>query len=468
MAERPAPNQRRIEDGSAVFRTLLGLVLLAPFPLGSVYPLSWAAIAGIVGVLLFAHVIVVLRMPNAPMQRLGPMWSWSVPFVGAVAWIALQAAPMTPPAWHHPLWAGASSALSTQLDGTISLNPFETVSGLTRLLAYAGIFWLALQLCRSPARAEAVFSGLGLAGFAYAAYGLFDKFSGANLVLWYPKAPQYTDMVTSTFVNRNNYATYAGLGLVCASGMIVKFFAETLSAPISRRVRAIELLEAMAGWRWLFLPGWVLLITALLLTGSRGGVLSSLAGLFALLIAVAATKAVRRRQALVIAGLIAAIGGAFVIFSGEQVAERLSGTTFGSDERPVIYDLTLQGISQRPWLGTGYGTFEEAFRLFRDQRVNGLWDKAHNSYLENALELGLPAAVLLTASVGALFVRCLIGVSVRRRDAIYPAIGASATVLVAGHSLVDFSLQIPAVAATYALIIGAAVAQSWRRSPPPP
>jgi O-antigen ligase len=190
--------------------------------------------------------------------------------------------------------------------------------------------------------------------------------------------------------------------------------------------------------------------------------------LFALLIAVAATKAVRRRQALVIAGLIAAIGGAFVIFSGEQVAERLSGTTFGSDERPVIYDLTLQGISQRPWLGTGYGTFEEAFRLFRDQRVNGLWDKAHNSYLENALELGLPAAVLLTASVGALFLRCLIGVVVRRRDAIYPAIGASATVLVAGHALVDFSLQIPAIAATYALIMGAAVAQSWRRSQLPP
>ncbi len=36
-----------------------------------------------------------------------------------------------------------------------------------------------------------------------------------------------------------------------------------------------------------------------------------------------------------------------------------------------------------------------------------------------------------------------------------------ATALVAVHSTVDFSLQNPAVAATYALLMGAAVAQSW-------
>jgi hypothetical protein len=55
---------------------------------------------------------------------------------------------------------------------------------------------------------------------------------------------------------------------------------------------------------------------------------------------------------------------------------------------------------------------------------------------------------------------CLRGVWVRRRNWIYPAIGVAATVLVGAHALVDFSLQIPAVAYTYALIMGVAVAQS--------
>ena len=49
----------------------------------------------------------------------------------------------------------------------------------------------------------------------------------------------------------------------------------------------------------------------------------------------------------------------------------------------------------------------------------------------------------------------------RRRDAVYPCIGFAATTLVAAHSLVDFSLQIPAVALTYSLLMGAACAQSW-------
>ena len=55
---------------------------------------------------------------------------------------------------------------------------------------------------------------------------------------------------------------------------------------------------------------------------------------------------------------------------------------------------------------------------------------------------------------------CLRGVWSRHRHWIYPAIGFSASILVGAHALVDFSLQIPAVAYTYALMMGAAVAQS--------
>jgi len=52
----------------------------------------------------------------------------------------------------------------------------------------------------------------------------------------------------------------------------------------------------------------------------------------------------------------------------------------------------------------------------------------------------------------------------RRRDWLYPAIGVAATILVAIHSFVDFSLQIPAVAFVYATIMGVAVAQAFSSS----
>ncbi|MBI3453232.1 MAG: hypothetical protein HY057_10510, partial [Rhodospirillales bacterium] len=85
----------------------------------------------------------------------------------------------------------------------------------------------------------------------------------------------------------------------------------------------------------------------------------------------------------------------------------------------------------------------------------------HSTYLELALEGGLPALAALLGVGGWLVYRALIGVIRRRRDAIYPCAGLAATALVGTHTAFDFSLQIPAVAATYVMLTAVAVAQSW-------
>ena len=450
----------RISPETLVFALLLALVLLVPLPLGSVSQLSWWIIATIVGVLLLVHAGLLLR-PNAAIgTKLKPNWPWMAAFIAAAGWAGLQATSITPASWSNPLWDAASSVLETPLRGAISIDPFDTVSAMLCLLAYGGIFWLALQLSRARRRAEIAFLALTSAGFAYAAYGLSVKFTGEEIVLWFHKS-FYLSSVTSTFINRNNYATYAGLGLICASGMIIKQFSGLQLAPASWKTRQLRILEALAGWRCTLLLAWITLVTALVLTESRGGVLSSFMGLLALMAAVTASRTLRRRHALMI-GIIILLGcGAFAVFSGDQVAERLASTDLDQEERPIVYQLAREQIAREPWLGTGYGTFEEAFRLVQTESVKGHWDRAHNTYLENALELGIPAAVLLTLSAAALFIRCIIGLRKRKRDTIYPAMGVGATVLVACHALVDFSLQIPAISATYAFIIGVAVAQSW-------
>jgi O-antigen ligase len=90
-----------------------------------------------------------------------------------------------------------------------------------------------------------------------------------------------------------------------------------------------------------------------------------------------------------------------------------------------------------------------------------LWDKAHNVYLENALELGVPAMAALNLAIALLAVEALRGLWRRRRERTAPAIGVAATVLVGLHSFFDFSLQMPAVAVFYAFLMGLAVAQAW-------
>jgi O-antigen ligase len=128
--------------------------------------------------------------------------------------------------------------------------------------------------------------------------------------------------------------------------------------------------------------------------------------------------------------------------------------------RPKIAAAVLRAIGDNWLTGTGYGSFGDIFPLYQPLNVVGYVDLAHNDYLENALELGVPAAVLLVAAVLYLACCCLVGVFRRRRDVIYPLAGTAATVMVGVHSAFDFSLQIPAVTVTYAVLLGIGVAQS--------
>ncbi|HKT19502.1 MAG TPA: O-antigen ligase family protein [Stellaceae bacterium] len=454
--------RERYAPGRAIFLLLLGFILLLPLPLGAVAQLSWWVIALAVGALLLAHALSLLRPRAVIGQRVAPNWPWIVPFLASAAWAALQVSPLTPAAWHNPVWQEASALLRMPLAGTISIDPDDTAAAIIRLFSYAGIFWLAVQLCWPRRRAETLFLALSFAAFAYSAYGLIEEFSGAKMVLWFNKAA-YFNSVTATFINRNNFAAYDGLGLICASGMLIKQLAILVSRQPSRRAEILALLQALSGWRGILLLGWVLSCAALAMSDSRGGVASTFAGLLALVAAVGVSRSLQRRYVVIIAGSVLAAGVIVSSLSGAQLAERFAETDLSQEGRPLVYALLRQQIVEAPWLGTGYGTFEEAFRPIQPEAIKGRWDRAHNTYLENAFELGIPAALLLTLSAAALFFRCLAGLRARHRDAIYPAIGIGASVLLACHSLVDFSLEIPAITATYALIMGAAVIQSWPR-----
>ena len=100
--------------------------------------------------------------------------------------------------------------------------------------------------------------------------------------------------------------------------------------------------------------------------------------------------------------------------------------------------------------------------MFRDHSLD-IWDKwqmAHNTYLEVLQGLGLVFGAMLVASVSLLVLRCIKGAAVRRMDETPPCVAASAAVLLGAHSLVDFSLQIQAIAITFMALLGAGVAQS--------
>ena len=73
----------------------------------------------------------------------------------------------------------------------------------------------------------------------------------------------------------------------------------------------------------------------------------------------------------------------------------------------------------------------------------------------------LSGLLLLLAVYAWIVGACFRGIRVRRQDAIYPTIGLAAAALVGLHALVDFSVQIPAVAALFAMLLGVGYSQAF-------
>ena len=449
---RPAAARRRLA-------WLVGIVLLAPLPIGAVEPWAWGGLSFAVALLLAAHAGCLIR-GERPAVSLRRMRLPLLCFALAMIWAVVQATSAAPAQWHHPLWSAAGAVLGTALPGSISANPAETVDATIRLTTYAAVYYLAMNFCRDARNAERALRSIALGAGAYAAYGITAYLSGTETILWVAKTSYLGDL-TGTFVNRNSYATFAGLGLVAATALLVRDLRRAchgaLPAPEQRR-RAGEYLTT----RGAVPAGAMLLITtSLLLSHSRAGLASTAIALltFALLTGLSRRAAIGRTIRLL---LLAAIPALCVLtMTGSGTLLRLLDAGDDAALRLRLLERALTATADAPLLGAGLGSFPDIFQIHRTTDIRDPQQHAHNSYLESALELGLPAAGLLLAAAAAPALLCMRGLLRRRRDRTLPCLGLAATMLVALHAAVDFSPQIPAVAALYALLMGIAGAQSW-------
>lgn len=272
----------KVSSMNILFRILVALVVLSPVAIGSVYMWTWSMIGIVVACLLVVWAGVLAWSGEAPAVVARKLWPVLTLFAAALAWAMVQTISLTPEAWHHPLWSNTGEVLGVEIPGAISLNPFEGGSAILRLLSYGGVFWLSLQLCRDRQRAHTALTAMAISGAVYALYGIVVEISGTNTILWFAKT-SYTDLVTGTFVNRNTFATFTGLGLIATTACLVKLFEERIPPGGSRRYAVHSALRLAFTKGWYLLSGWMLLFVALLMSQSRGGFLAVLVGLITLI-----------------------------------------------------------------------------------------------------------------------------------------------------------------------------------------
>jgi O-antigen ligase len=446
---------------NAVFWAFVGGLAWVPFWFGSNELVAWAVNALLFPGLALTYEFNLLLTQRRHAVALRRVAASAVFFLAVVVWIVVQYAPWMPPTAHNAIWSLAADALAEPVQGSISVNRDLTVQALVRLMTAASVFWLALQLGRDIDRAIRLLAAIAAIVTAYAAYGLIAFAITPGYVLWFEDRYIH-GFVSATFFNRNNFATYAGMGFVLMLGLLLKLYRHSLTDAGPARLRLAAFIETTGKAGAVHVCALFIVLTALLLSGSRGGIISAAFGSFVLVALTAGRtgkSTVDQRDVIALVAFVVAVG--FVAF-GDSILGKIGQQGLGDDSRLAIYALTARSIFDQPILGYGYGTFAAVFPMFRDRSVDitGVWTMAHNTYLEVLQGLGLVFGLMLIASVALLVLRCIKGATTRRINASIPCIAGSIGCLLAVNALVDFSLQIQAVTLTFMAVLGAGVAQA--------
>jgi O-antigen ligase len=447
-----------------IYYALLGAVILIPLPIGGIYQWSWAGLAMLLGLQLAAWAIALLgevRRPIfwPPLRRQGGLLLPGLLYLAVLLWTAVQAAPLG--LGPSEIWDTASEMLALPVVGSISLAPEKTLAGVVELLTLGAVFWLALQFGRDAVLVRRGLWLIVIVGLVYGLYGVAMVLSGIEKVLWFDKA-SYIGSVTGPYVNRNMYAFYAGLGLLCTSSLLLGRVA-TAQRRTDSFWRALRIALVKDANETICLVVAVLIYLLIVaLAESRGGALSSAFAVAVMAVAMLLRqpRPGRQRWGLAIGSLVL-VGLVAYTITGAHLDGRFESHYFDDGGRLAAYGVVLAAVADAPWTGYGYGAFAEMFFNRNDGAVWLAYNYAHNLYLGAAAQLGLPAAVALMTSVLLIAIACAGGVRRRRRFPAFPALGLGVTVLAATHGLVDSPLFVPANAVTFSFILGLAYAQAF-------
>ena len=446
------------------FWGLLALLAWAPLPLGSNSPWSWNLLTLIAGILLVIWALAVVSDPRLSRLAGRRLLVPSVLYGLVVLWGLLQSSALTPSAWHNPIWAEAAAVLGHPLTGAVSVDPAVSHDGALRLLAYGAVFWMAAQFGRGREDGRTILWCIVMVCVGYALYGLLVFSSGNRTILGYAKWAFENDL-TATFVARSAWGVYAGIGLLTALALLI----DRIGRNFGKQPGLAALTDSASPALYALVFASALLGTTLMLSHSRGALGATALGILAMFAALLARAGHRRRPiamaliAVVLAGLAAMeISGGQLL--GRILASADQGLADPGFGRGAIHATAGRAIEAAPFTGHGLDSFRQVVYRYRTENLVTSWvriDKAHSVYLELIAELGYIGFALLMAALAWILGRVALGLARRRRDLVFPSLVLGSAVLVGVHNLVDFSIQMPAIAVAWSALLGVGYAQSW-------
>jgi O-antigen ligase len=262
-------------------------------------------------------------------------------------------------------------------------------------------------------------------------------------------------------VNRNTAATFFGSIAIIWYVMTIRQIRKIFDfSRLRSRAYLRHKLETLRYGEMRYLLYFVVVLGCVFMTKSRAGSLLTVACL-CLVTAIYFARDLRRGPYAALAVAAIALLGAVVLeIIGGGVAHQVDVRGWTDGARFQVYRSVLDIVSQHPWLGTGFGTFETVFPSYRTAAIGdwGIWDRAHSTPLELMAEMGLPFGAAMLALWGGLLAFALNAAVRRRHDRAQVIAGAAVGLLGTLHSLIDFSLQIPGYSIVCCALLGSALA----------
>jgi O-Antigen ligase len=359
---------------------------------------------------------------------------------------------------NDPSWLRLNDLLGLDAPPRISSRAEMPLLAVGHFLLFATSFISGFLIGTSLRNSDRLIRFAQYSILLFAIYGFAALILTPNMVLWAPKLA-YRGSLTATFINRNTAATFVGAGAIlwfCSafSSLQQSFGFSSIRLLLLNRANehlAFKILARSGGALTCFF--------ALLLTGSRGGLICSCLGLLvAIVLMVANMQKPRFWHMALWGGVALAVTVALLSRLG-----RIGSQGLVDEARWSVYGFCVEAIRQRALLGAGAGTFEDLFPSLRADVFSsgGVWDYAHSTILEIAVEMGIPvAAMVVIAALASLFILARAAVKSEGRSRRSLAAITGIAVLSYLHSLIDFSQQIPGYLIPFGILLGCGLARA--------
>ncbi|MGE0884208.1 MAG: O-antigen ligase family protein [Blastocatellales bacterium] len=417
---------------STIFADLMVTTIFSVLAYGTVE--SWSLALFELNALLIA-VLMAIRFVFDPQSEWGRL-RVALPLLALLLWATVQFIPFAAVA--------------------ISLDPQFTKEASVKLLALTIYFFAALMTLRSSERRRRMIVILTIFGFAVSLFAIIQRLTYNGKMYWVRPVSDYI----APYGPYGNYNHFAGM----VELILPLPFAYLLFAKVNLEQRLL----------WMFSV--VMMAVAVVVSLSRGGILSLGVELLALMLvavfvrnrwADSGNQRATNNNKLIVGVALAAIVLLALWIGYEPLTKRFGAVRQGAGEYSVVtrgeyWRGAWQMFMDHPITGVGLGAFPTAYpRYGRSSAKNERLEQTHNDYLQLLTDAGLIGAL-----IGLWFLTELILIAGRQFQKLTRMRSQERALIIGGyvallgiavHSFLDFNLQIAANALLFLIVLAMTV-----------